>query len=94
MGGGTLATAFPFQAEACLIPGQRSALPGAQACPLSGHAGGRNAKNGVNLAKRRGVSETVARRMLDPKHNTEPERIQAALAALSKRIVVRFEDAA
>jgi len=46
------------------------------------------------LAKRLGVSETVVRRMLDPKHDTKPERIQAALAALGKRIVVTFEDAA
>jgi antitoxin HicB len=48
----------------------------------------------TELARRLGVSETVVRRMLDPKHNTKPERIQAALAALGKRIVVRFEDAA
>ena len=48
----------------------------------------------TELAKRLGVSETVVRRMLDPKHTTRPERIQAALAALGKRIVVRFEDAA
>jgi antitoxin HicB len=48
----------------------------------------------TELAKRLGVSETVVRRMLDPKHNTKPERIQLALAALGKRIVVRFEDAA
>ena len=48
----------------------------------------------TQLAKRLGVSETVVRRMLDPKHNTKPGRIQAALAALGKRIVVRFEDAA
>ena len=47
----------------------------------------------TELAKRLGVSETIVRRMLDPKHNTKPERIQAALAALGKRIVVRFEDA-
>jgi antitoxin HicB len=46
------------------------------------------------LAKQLGVSETVVRRMLDPKHDTKPEKIQAALAALGKRIVVRFEDAA
>ena len=46
------------------------------------------------LAKRLGVSETVVRRMLDPKHDTKPEKIQAALAALGKRIVVTFEDAA
>jgi antitoxin HicB len=48
----------------------------------------------TELAKRLGISETVVRRMLDPKHNTKPERIQAALASLGKRIVVRFEDAA
>jgi len=41
-----------------------------EACPLSGHARGRNAKNGVGQAL--GVSETVVRRMLDPKHNTKP----------------------
>jgi antitoxin HicB len=48
----------------------------------------------TELARRLGVSETIVRRMLDPKHNTKAERIQAALAALGKRIVVRFEDAA
>lgn len=48
----------------------------------------------TELAKRLGVSETIVRRMLDPKHSTKPERMQAALAALGKRIVVRFEDAA
>lgn len=48
----------------------------------------------TELAKRLGVSETVVRRMLDPKHNTKPEKIQAALAALGKRIVITFEDAA
>jgi antitoxin HicB len=55
----------------------------------------RNARvRNTGLAKRLGVSETVVRRMLDPKHNTKPERIQAALALLGKRIVVTFEDAA
>jgi antitoxin HicB len=46
------------------------------------------------VARRLGVSETIVRRMLNPKHVTKPEKIQAALAALGKRIVVRFEDAA
>jgi hypothetical protein len=32
--------------------------------------------------------------MLNPEHATKPERIQAALRALGKRIVVGFEDAA
>jgi antitoxin HicB len=48
----------------------------------------------TDLARRLGVSETVVRRMLDPKHNTKAERIQTALAALGKRIVVSFDDAA
>ena len=48
----------------------------------------------TELAARLGVSETVVRRMLNPKHDTKPEKIQAALAALRKRIVVRFENAA
>jgi antitoxin HicB len=48
----------------------------------------------TELARRLGVSETVVRRMLNPKHDTRPEKIQAALVALGKRIVVTFEDAA
>ena len=52
-----------------------------------------NVRN-TELARRLGVSETVVRRMLDPSHNTKPERIQAGLGALGKRIVVVFEDAA
>jgi antitoxin HicB len=48
----------------------------------------------TQLAKRLGVTETVVRRMLDPKHSTKPEKIQSALAALGKRIVIGFEDAA
>jgi antitoxin HicB len=46
------------------------------------------------LAQRLGISETVVRRMLNPKHNTKPDKIQAALAALGRRLVVVFEDAA
>ena len=46
------------------------------------------------LAERLGISETVVRRMLDPKHTTQPEKIQAALIALGKRLVVTVEDAA
>ena len=46
------------------------------------------------VAGRLGVSETVVRRMLNPRHDTKPEKIQAALLALGKRIVLTFEDAA
>jgi antitoxin HicB len=48
----------------------------------------------TELAKRLGVSETVVRRMLNPRHASKPQNIQAALAALGKRIVIAFEDAA
>jgi antitoxin HicB len=48
----------------------------------------------TELAKRLGVSETVVRRMLNPRHDTKPEKLQAALVALGKRLVVTFEDAA
>ncbi len=48
----------------------------------------------TRLAQMLGVSETVVRRMLNPKHDTKPGRMQAALAALGKRLVVVFEDAA
>jgi antitoxin HicB len=46
------------------------------------------------LARRLGCRETVIRRMLDPEHNTKPEKLQAALEALGKRIAVTVEDAA
>ena len=46
------------------------------------------------LARRLGVRETVVRRMLDPGHDTKSEKLQAALDALGKRIVVAVEDAA
>ena len=45
-------------------------------------------------ARRLNVSETVVRRMLDPKHVTKPGPIEDALRALGKRIVVSFSDAA
>ena len=50
--------------------------------------------NNCELARRLGCRETVVRRMLDPNHNTKPEKLQAALAALGKRIAITVEDAA
>jgi antitoxin HicB len=46
------------------------------------------------LARKLGIRETVVRRMLDPEHETKLEKLQAALDALGKRIVVAVEDAA
>jgi antitoxin HicB len=46
------------------------------------------------LARRMGVHERVIRRMLDPKHATKAEKIQAALAVLGKQMTVEVRDAA
>ena len=40
------------------------------------------------LGRRLGVRETVIRRMLDPDHATKTEKLEAALRALGKSIVV------
>jgi len=46
------------------------------------------------LARRLGLRETIVRRMLDPDHDTRSEKLQVALEALGKRIVVAIDDAA
>jgi antitoxin HicB len=46
------------------------------------------------FARRLKTSETVVRRMLDPHHDTKPEKLQAALEALGKRISLAVSDAA
>jgi antitoxin HicB len=46
------------------------------------------------LARRLKVRETVVRRMLDPKHDTRIEKIEAALEVLGKRVVMAYIDAA
>lgn len=50
--------------------------------------------NNSELARRLGVHERVVRRMLDPRHATKAERIQAALSALGKQMTVEVRDAA
>ncbi|MGC9973087.1 MAG: type II toxin-antitoxin system HicB family antitoxin [Bryobacteraceae bacterium] len=55
----------------------------------------RNARvNNSELARRLGCTELVVRRMLNPKHDTKPEKLQAALEALGKRVLVVIDDAA
>ena len=48
----------------------------------------------TDLARRLGGHEKVIRRMLDPEHATKTAKIQAALAALGKRLAVEIRDAA
>lgn len=47
----------------------------------------------VELARRLGKAETEARRILDPDHATKLPALEAALAALGKRVVLSVEDA-
>jgi antitoxin HicB len=46
------------------------------------------------LARRLNVRETIVRRMLDPNHDTRPEKVQAALEALGRRVFMAYNDAA
>jgi antitoxin HicB len=46
------------------------------------------------LSRRLGVGETVVRRMLHPDHTTKPEKLQAALIALGRILVVGTQEAA
>lgn len=50
--------------------------------------------NNSQLARMLGVRETVIRRMLDPDRATKSEKLQAALEALGKRLLVAVQDAA
>jgi len=46
------------------------------------------------LARRLGVRETIVRRMLDPDHATKSSRLESALRAVGKRLLVAIDDAA
>jgi antitoxin HicB len=46
------------------------------------------------LARRLGVGETIVRRMLDPDQGTKLARLEAALRAVGKRLLVAVDDAA
>jgi antitoxin HicB len=46
------------------------------------------------LARRLKLRETVVRRMLNPRHDTRQEKIQAALEALGRRVIMAWDDAA
>src|SRR5271170_8452552 len=50
--------------------------------------------NNSELARRLGVHERVVRRMMDPRHATKAEKIQAALAVLGKQMTVEVRDVA
>ena len=45
----------------------------------------------VALAKKLGIAEGEARRILDPRYGTKLDRLEAALAALGQRLVINAE---
>lgn len=54
----------------------------------------RDAKiSNVELGRRMGLAETEIRRCLDPRHKTKVDRIDAALAALGRRLIVSVDAA-
>ena len=55
----------------------------------------RDAKiSNVELGRRMGVSEVEVRRLLDPRHNSKIGRLDEALAALGKRVILEVRDVA
>ncbi len=48
----------------------------------------------VALAERLGCDEKEVRRLLDPRHNSRLDRLEMALAALGKRLIIEVRDAA
>ena len=48
----------------------------------------------VELGRRMGVSEVEVRRLLDPRHNSKIGRLDEALVALGKRVILEVRDVA
>ncbi len=48
----------------------------------------------VELAGRLGVGESIVRRLRDPLHSSKMDKVEAALRAVGRRMVVAFEDIA
>jgi antitoxin HicB len=70
-----------------------AASPGIAAKIAFARAFSESALSRVALAKRLGTSETEIRRMLDPGHATKIDRLNAALRALGRRLVLGDEKA-
>jgi hypothetical protein len=65
-------------------------------CRRSNGGGHRLLGSGLTHPKTAGQIRLAyaVRRMLDPNHDTRPEKIQASLEALGKRVVMEYDDAA
>jgi antitoxin HicB len=87
---------LPKPEPGALAPDERAVTVGAQiAAKAALHEALRAA--GVSqseLSRRLGVDEREVRRMLDPRHPTKLPRLEAALRALGRRLVVSVREAA
>jgi antitoxin HicB len=88
---------LPVPATTPLAPDERPVTAGAQiATKVALHEALRaSGLSRAELARRLGgLDEKEVRRMLDPRHPTKLARLEAALRALGRRLVVQVRDAA
>lgn len=78
----------PVRGRPCVAPGAVIAAKAALSEAM--RAAGANKSD---MARKIGLAETEVRRMLDPRHATKMARLEMALAALGRRIVVTVEAA-
>lgn len=80
----------PIPTPSMIPPGQDAvALPALTAAKLALYTAMREqGLTNVALAQRLGISETVVRRLIHPDHRSKIERVEQALAALGKHLVV------
>lgn len=82
-------TPSPPEGRRCLVPGQLIAAKAALYLALR--------EQGVSqseLARRLSIPAAMVHRLLDPRHRSRADQLDAAAAALGKRLVVSIEDAA
>jgi antitoxin HicB len=87
---------LPVPAAGGLVPDERRVAVGAHlAAKAALHQALRSAAvSRAELARRLGLDEREVRRMLDPRHATRLARLEAALRAVCRRLLVVVQDAA
>lgn len=88
--GGYVELRLPIPIPSAIEPGQEAVvLPALVAAKLALYTAMREqGVSNVALAKRLGVTEAIVRRLVHPDHRSKIERVERALAALGKHLVV------
>ena len=79
----------PARGRATVAPGGQIAAKAALYLAMK-----RSRVRPVELARRLGVPRSMVNRLLDPRHASRPKQLDAAFAALGKRLVYSLENAA